>query len=114
MHALRVNWKGLQKYTWYSNAAVVVDVQKSLELKELQSQGEPQVSIKPRNGSDGDSGVLVTGDENETFSTESTANGDHIRAEAGEAGPGPATVPLDTASPDEYEDHKMTSDGTDV
>ena len=82
-------------------------------MKELQSHGES--GVKPRNGSDGDSGVLVTGDENETFSTESTANGDHIRAEAGEAGPGPATVPLDTEDPDECElDHAGTSDGTNV
>ncbi len=34
------------------------------------------MDLKPRNGSDGDSGVLITADENEVFSTESTANGD--------------------------------------
>ena len=34
------------------------------------------MEIKPRTGSDGDSGVLVMTDENEVFSTESTANGD--------------------------------------
>ena len=37
---------------------------------------EDGLDMKPRNGSDGDSGVLVTADENDMFSTESTANGD--------------------------------------
>lgn len=52
-------------------------LQKDLELQRL--EGEVAVNeeelgqLKPRNGSDGDSGVQVTVDENEVFSTESTA-----------------------------------------
>ena len=38
-----------------------------------------QVKDEKRMGSDGDSGVLVTGDENDTFSSVSTTNGDHQR-----------------------------------
>ena len=98
----------------YLNNIIFEHSQKNLELKELQNQGETQGGIKPRNGSDGDSGVLVTGDENETFSTESTANGDHIRAEAGEAN---NLARIDTTTPtiaDEGEEPKVTSDGTNV
>lgn len=36
--------------------------------------------MKRRNGSDRDSGVLVTVDENEVFSTESTANDESHRS----------------------------------
>lgn len=86
-------------------------------MKELQSQSGTSGGTRPRNGSDGDSGVLVTGDDNETFSTESTANGDHIRAEAGEAGTCSAIGRIDTTTPtilDEGEEPEMTSDGTNV
>ena len=92
----------------------ILYLQKNLELKELQSKGDSQGGTKPRNGSDGDSGVLVTGDENETFSTESTANGDQIRAEAGEAGVTSLTARIDTTCLDECEEPVATSDGTNV
>lgn len=51
-------------------------MQKDLELQQLQGElvHEDELGqLKPRNGSDGDSGVQVTVDENEVFSTESTA-----------------------------------------
>lgn len=89
-------------------------LQKQFELKELRNQSGTSGGSRPRNGSDGDSGVLVTGDDNETFSTESTANGDHIRAEAGEAG---TIARIDTTTPtilDEGEELEGTSDGTNV
>ena len=92
----------------------ILYLQKNLELKELQSKGDNQGGTKPRNGSDGDSGVLVTGDENETFSTESTANGDQIRAEAGEVGVTSLTARIDTTCLDECEEPVSTSDGTNV
>ena len=47
--------------------------QRDIELKVLQDGHggqELQAHPKPRTGSDNDSGVLVTGDETETFSTE--------------------------------------------
>ena len=95
-----------------------VNLQKQFELKELQNQNGPSGGSRPRNGSDGDSGVLVTGDENETFSTESTANGDHIRADGGEAGACSAIGRIDTTTPtilDEGEEEpEATSDGTNV
>ena len=86
-------------------------LQKNLELKKLQSQSETEGGTKPRNGSDGDSGVLVTGDENETFSTESTANGDQIRADAGDVVTSSTTVRVHATSSDKEPD--MT-DGTNV
>ncbi len=43
---------------------VMPSTQRDLELHTL------GVATKPRNGSDNDSGVLVTGDETETFSSE--------------------------------------------
>lgn len=57
--------------------------------------------------------MLVTGDDNETFSTESTANGDQIRAEAGTPS---VAVHFDTTSPitDEVQEPEITSDGTNV
>ena len=52
-------------------------MQKDLELQQLQGEivaGDEELGKpKPHNSSDGDSGVLVV-DENEVFSTESTAN----------------------------------------
>lgn len=98
----------------YCNANKFSLLQKNLELKELQSQSEGEGGVKPRTGSDGDSGVLVTGDENETFSTESTANGDHIRAEAGEAIASSAAVHVDATNQDDDEEPEVTSDGTNV
>ena len=55
--------------------------------------------------------MLVTGDENETFSTESTANGDQIRAEAGEVVTSSATVRVHATSQDKEPD---VTDGTNV
>lgn len=57
-------------------------MQKDLELRELQGEivSEDIGVLKPHTGSDGDSGVLVTVDENEVFSTESTANGETHRS----------------------------------
>jgi hypothetical protein len=96
-------------------------LQKQFELKELQGHRGTSGGSRPRNGSDGDSGVLVTGDDNETFSTESTANGDHIRAEAGEAGMCSTIARIDTTTPtildeeeEEEEEVEATSDGTNV
>ena len=40
-------------------------------------KGDELGQLKPRTGSDGDSGVLVTVDENDVFSTESTTNEDN-------------------------------------
>ncbi len=51
-------------------------LQKNLELQQLEGElvnEEELGQLKPRNGSDGDSGVQVTVDENDIFSTESTA-----------------------------------------
>lgn len=58
-------------------------LQKEVELRDLEDKIDCDSKLgglKPRNGSDGDSGVLVTGDENEVFSTESTTNGECHRS----------------------------------
>ena len=56
-------------------------MQKDLQLRQLQDEVIPEEAvgggIKPHTGSDGDSGVLVTVDENDVFSSETTANGGH-------------------------------------
>ena len=58
-------------------------MQKDLELQQLEgvvNEEDLEMNVKPpRNGSDGDSGVLVTVDDNEAFSSESTTNGDSHR-----------------------------------
>jgi hypothetical protein len=56
--------------------------QKELELRELQGDiiTVGDLGILNHTGSDGDSGVLVTVDENDVFSTESTANGESHRS----------------------------------
>lgn len=111
---LQLYWRGhicAHDYILIVVSTFFILLQKNLELKKLQSQSETEGGIKPRNGSDGDSGVLVTGDENETFSTESTANGDQIRAEAGEVVTSSTTVRVHATNPDKERD--MT-DGTNV
>ena len=65
-------------FKYESSPCFCFPLQKDLELQELQEEvlaGDEELGGKPNppSGSDGDSGVLVV-DENEVFSTESTAN----------------------------------------
>lgn len=59
----------------YAVVMVFLYTQKENEIGQLVGR----MTANTRTGSDGDSGVLITVDENEVFSTESTANGDTTR-----------------------------------
>ena len=48
----------------------------NLELKAIQRRSDTQVSIKTKDDTDGDSGVLVAGDGNKTIFTDVTTSGD--------------------------------------
>ncbi|XP_064396472.1 gamma-aminobutyric acid type B receptor subunit 1-like isoform X2 [Halichondria panicea] len=61
--------------------------EREMELRDLQTLS---VATKPRNGSDNDSGVLVTGDETETFTSEIDENRPNT-ATPSEAPPTPGT-----------------------
>lgn len=81
--------------------------EKDMELKKLEGDGTGTRQIltgpKPRSGSDGDSGVLVTGDEteNEIYSTESTTN-----EEAQQSGSGSSSSPATPPTPSELHSNR--------